>query len=138
MSWLSEAREAMPFGVDKPQEAGGVIGKEGKLGKQGIVLAVIAVLGLLSALSYAFTGNAWVILQGAFLIALGAVVGVPMGLEYPFPGPMKAIFVLGVILAVTVFFLGIRKGNTKLGWVLMVAGVVVWTFFGMAGLGTAT
>jgi len=69
---------------------------------------------------------------------LGATIGIPMGLAYPFPAMIKLGFIFGLISSMSAIIYGVRYRSEFKGQVLAVIGVVVWSFVGMIGLGTGT
>lgn len=108
-----------------------------KVSKRGWALSGLGGLGIFGGLVYAFGWNPWKILWLFAVLVLGALFGVPLGLAYPFSPEGKALYILGLVVAVGLVAMGIWKRTTWWGRALMVAGALLWTWHGVVGLGTA-
>lgn len=89
---------------------------------------------ILAGVSFATQGTASLVLMAL----LGATIGVPMGLFYPFPHFEKAVFVFGLIGAASAFVLGIRFRSALWGQFLAVIALMLWTLLGFFGLSTGS
>lgn len=89
---------------------------------------------LLGVVSYLTQGTSWLVLMAA----LGATVGIPMGLTYPFPIAIKIALISGLIASITAAVYGFRHHLKIKGQILAVVGIVMWSFIGVIGLGTGT
>jgi hypothetical protein len=82
------------------------------------------------------------IIQGnpglVFMVLLGGIVGIPMGLSYPFPIYTKLGMILGLIASVVSVYFGFANHDKIIGQVLAVVGILCWFFIGLMGLGTGT
>lgn len=96
-----------------------------------ILAALIALLCVASLISM---GNLWLPL----MVGLGATIGIPMGLGYPFSFGIKAIMTLGLLISVLAIIFGFKNAKHVRGQASAVSGVILWVFIGLLGLGTGT
>lgn len=99
-----------------------------------IALALVALLAALAAVSLVTQGTLWLTL----VPLLGATIGVPMGLLYPFPLLTKLTLIGGLAASAVTIVWGLRHHTQLRGQIFAVAGVVCWCLFGLLGLGTGT
>lgn len=69
---------------------------------------------------------------------LGATIGIPMAITYPFSFGIKLCLVSGLIIAFLAISYGITKRHLITGQLLVIAGMIGWSFIGLIGLGTGT
>ena len=69
---------------------------------------------------------------------LGATIGIPMGISYPFPIMTKLSIISGLIVSIIFIYFGFKNHKKYIGQVLALLGIVIWSFIGVIGLGTGT
>lgn len=72
------------------------------------------------------------------MVGLGATIGIPMGMEYPFPIAIKTIMAVGLLVSVIAMTTGFNNRDKLWGQVIAISGILTWTFIGLIGLGTGT
>lgn len=72
------------------------------------------------------------------MVLLGGVIGVPMGLLYPFPLLTKIAMVVGLALSLLAVIYGFKNSKILTGQVCAIAGIIAWLLIGLMGLGTGT
>lgn len=75
---------------------------------------------------------------GVLFPLLGATIGVPMGLPFPFAAATKLTLIAGLLMAVLLVIVGWSKRAHPWGQVLAALGLTTWTLCGLLGLGTGT
>ena len=89
---------------------------------------------MVMAVSYLKLGTPW----GVVLVFLGATIGPYMGVLYPFPVVLKAVYILGLASCLAGFLLGVKFRSNLLGQAAAVCSIVGWVVLGIVGLGTGT
>ena len=51
---------------------------------------------------------------------------------------MKILMISGLFISVIIIFFGLKSHKTIWGKILVIFGIVLWTFIGLIGLGTGT
>ncbi len=72
------------------------------------------------------------------MVLLGGIIGIPMGLSYPFPVITKVVMILGLIVSLISIYFGFKNHNKVIGQIIAVVGILGWFFVGLMGLGTGT
>lgn len=72
------------------------------------------------------------------IVIIGFIVGVPMGVAYPFSTTFKAIYVTLAITTLVVAIIGIRLRAKIIGKLLITMSLIAWTLLGLIGLGKGT
>lgn len=103
-------------------------------GSKRILGSIFILLIGMAGVSFLSQGTPWLL----FMAFLGATIGIPMGLVFPFPPVEKALYISAVLLSAGMFLWGIRHRSSVLGQSLAVVGLVVWTVVGVIGLGAGT
>ena len=93
----------------------------------------VAFLGLM-ILGIVEQGNLWI----PFMVILGATIGIPMALAYPFALATKIAMILGLIASAGAIYYGFKNHKSLLGQILAVAGIALWALIGLLGLGTGS
>ena len=99
-----------------------------------IIIALVVSFLILTIVSFITQGTPWL----SMMLLLGATIGVPMGLSFPFPLVAKLQMLLGLIISLWAIVYGFRNHHKLIGQALAVAGIFLWSFIGMLGLGTGT
>ena len=72
------------------------------------------------------------------MVILGSIIGIPMGLFFPFPLFTKVTMIIGLIVSLAAMINGFKNSKAIIGQVSAVLGIIVWSFIGFMGLGTGT
>jgi hypothetical protein len=99
------------------------------------ILFAIIFLFIVFGLYLLFNGEP---LGTLFLIPLGAVIGIPMGLAFPFSVSFKLGYIAALVGSIVVIIWGLVKRKAIWGQVLVVLGIIAWLICGLLGLGTGT
>lgn len=91
---------------------------------------------------YAILGAVSLVLKGNLflpvLALLGATIGIPMTLSFPFSIEQKMMYVAILTASFSAMVFGVLKRNKLLGQIAAVLGFLCWSLAGISGVGTVT
>lgn len=69
-----------------------------------------------------------------FVIFLIYLLGVPLGIAYPFSPEYKIIYIITVLVTLLIAFLGFKFRKKIIGLLLIVISLLSWGYLGLIGM----